>query len=175
MTKTGLVVGTPEYMSPEQLAGDKLDGRSDIYSLALVCFHMLTGTLPFQADTAQETMIKRLTDEPMPAADRRAPISRIPPGCRRCWTRRWRARRRSATRRVAKFADDVTGVVQLRRATRGAATPVTRAQPELEDRTQLLDSKQTKAQASLRKAAPKRSMIPMLAVAVVVLGAAGGG
>jgi len=66
VTKTGLVVGTPEYMSPEQLSGDKLDGRSDIYSLALVFFRMLTGVLPFQADSAQETMIKRLTDDPMP-------------------------------------------------------------------------------------------------------------
>jgi len=66
VTKTGLVVGTPEYMSPEQLAGDQLDGRSDIYSLALVLYRMLTGTLPFQADSAQEVMIKRLTDEPMP-------------------------------------------------------------------------------------------------------------
>lgn len=69
VTKTGLVVGTPEYMSPEQLSGDKLDGRSDIYSLALVFYRMLTGTLPFQADSAQETMIKRLTDDPMPLND----------------------------------------------------------------------------------------------------------
>jgi serine/threonine-protein kinase len=65
VTKTGLVVGTPEYMSPEQLSGDVLDGRSDIYSLGLVFFRMLTGRLPFEADSAQETMIKRLTDEPM--------------------------------------------------------------------------------------------------------------
>ena len=71
VTKTGLVVGTPEYMSPEQLSGDKLDGRSDIYSLALVLYRMVTGTLPFVADTAQETMIKRLTDEPVPLAQAR--------------------------------------------------------------------------------------------------------
>ena len=64
VTKTGLVVGTPEYMSPEQLAGDKLGGQSDIYSLALVAFNMLTGKLPFEGETAQESMIMRLTDEP---------------------------------------------------------------------------------------------------------------
>ncbi len=64
VTKTGLVVGTPEYMSPEQLAGDKLDGRSDIYSLGLVAFNCLTGALPFAAETAQEAMIMRLTDRP---------------------------------------------------------------------------------------------------------------
>jgi hypothetical protein len=64
VTKTGLVVGTPEYMSPEQLAGDKLTGTSDVYSLALVAFNMLTGKLPFEGETAQESMIMRLTDEP---------------------------------------------------------------------------------------------------------------
>ena len=75
VTKTGLVVGTPEYMSPEQLAGDKLDGRSDIYSLALVAFNMLTGTLPFPSDSAQESMIMRLTDRPKPLAEMRPEIS----------------------------------------------------------------------------------------------------
>jgi len=64
VTKTGLVVGTPEYMSPEQLAGDKLDGRSDIYSLGLVAFNCLTGKLPFPSESAQEAMIMRLTDRP---------------------------------------------------------------------------------------------------------------
>ena len=68
VTKTGLVIGTPEYMSPEQLSGDVLDGRSDIYSLALVLFRALTGDLPFPADTAQEALIKRLTDEPLKLA-----------------------------------------------------------------------------------------------------------
>ncbi len=66
VTKTGLVVGTPEYMSPEQLSGDVVDGRSDIYSLALVFYRLLTGTLPFQAESAQEMLIRRLTDEPLP-------------------------------------------------------------------------------------------------------------
>jgi serine/threonine-protein kinase len=72
VTKTGLVVGTPEYMSPEQLAGDKLDGRSDIYSLGLVAFNMLTGTLPFPSESQQESMIMRLTDKPKALAEMKA-------------------------------------------------------------------------------------------------------
>src|SRR5207302_8636155 len=64
VTKTGLVVGTPEFMSPEQLAGDPVDGRSDLYALALVSFKLLTGELPFAGTTAQDTMVQRLTDEP---------------------------------------------------------------------------------------------------------------
>ncbi|MFN0097598.1 MAG: serine/threonine protein kinase [Gemmatimonadaceae bacterium] len=74
VTKTGLVVGTPEYMSPEQLAGDKLDGRSDTYSLALVAFNCLTGKLPFPAETVQESMIMRLTDRPRFLAEVRPDI-----------------------------------------------------------------------------------------------------
>ncbi|MEO8634151.1 MAG: serine/threonine-protein kinase [Gemmatimonadales bacterium] len=66
VTKTGFVVGTPEYMSPEQLAGDPVDGRSDLYSLGLVFYRSLTGLSPFPADSQQETMIKRLTDDPIP-------------------------------------------------------------------------------------------------------------
>jgi serine/threonine-protein kinase len=75
VTKTGLVVGTPEYMSPEQLAGDKLDGRSDIYALALVAFNMLTGRLPFPADTVQESMIMRLTESPRKLAEMRPEVA----------------------------------------------------------------------------------------------------
>lgn len=75
VTKTGLVVGTPEYMSPEQLAGDKLDGRSDIYSLALVAFNCLTGKLPFPSETAQEAMIMRLTDRPRTLSEMRPDIA----------------------------------------------------------------------------------------------------
>jgi serine/threonine protein kinase len=75
VTKTGLVVGTPEYMSPEQLAGDKLDGRSDIYALGLVAFNILTGKLPFPADTVQESMIMRLTEPPRKLAEMRPDIA----------------------------------------------------------------------------------------------------
>jgi serine/threonine-protein kinase len=68
VTRMGFVVGTPEYMSPEQLIGDRLDGRSDIYSLALVLYRMLTGTLPFESEDTQDLMVKRLTEEPLSLA-----------------------------------------------------------------------------------------------------------
>lgn len=75
VTKTGMVVGTPEYMSPEQLSGDKLDGRSDIYSLALVAFNCLTGTLPFPSESAQEAMIARLIEQPKSLAEMKPDIA----------------------------------------------------------------------------------------------------
>src|SRR5689334_22967704 len=74
VTRTGLIVGTPEYMSPEQIAGDPLDGRSDIYSLGLVAFNILTGRLPFLSKTAQESVIMRLTEPPRRLAEIRPEV-----------------------------------------------------------------------------------------------------
>ncbi|MFQ3591404.1 MAG: protein kinase [Chloracidobacterium sp.] len=79
LTQAGLVVGTPIYMSPEQLAGERLDARSDIYSLAIIIYQMLTGQLPFAGDNMQAIMVKRLTEDPLPirAAN---PAVTVPPG-----------------------------------------------------------------------------------------------
>jgi len=60
LTATGIVLGTPEFMSPEQIRGKVLDGRSDIYALAILGFEMFTGQLPFDGKNAQEMMIARL-------------------------------------------------------------------------------------------------------------------
>jgi len=57
-TRTGLVMGTPSYMSPEQLAGMPLDGRSDLYSLGIMMWQLLTGLLPFRAESMAELMSK---------------------------------------------------------------------------------------------------------------------
>src|SRR5262249_22107785 len=64
--QTGFVLGTPAYMSPEQLLGDKLDARSDIYSLALIVYQMLSGKLPFEGENTQARLMKRLIDAPVP-------------------------------------------------------------------------------------------------------------
>jgi len=64
LTSTGIAVGTPEYMSPEQFAGDALDARTDIYSLALVAYHALTGTHAFGSGTTTDHLLARLTQPP---------------------------------------------------------------------------------------------------------------
>jgi serine/threonine-protein kinase len=65
LTKTGFVLGTPVYMSPEQLLGEELDPRSDIYSLAIIVYEMLTGRLPFEGDNPQAVMMKRVMGDPI--------------------------------------------------------------------------------------------------------------
>ena len=64
-TKTGMVLGTPSYMSPEQLAGKKIDGRSDLFSLAVSLYQMLCGRLPFDGDSMAQLMFK-IANEPAP-------------------------------------------------------------------------------------------------------------
>ncbi len=66
LTKQGMVLGTPPYMSPEQFAGKTLDARSDIYSLGVMTYEMLTGRLPFEAATPWEWATKHLTTPPTP-------------------------------------------------------------------------------------------------------------
>lgn len=64
-TKTGMVLGTPSYMSPEQLAGKRVDGRSDLFSLGVMLFQLATGELPFQGDS-MATLMYKIANEPHP-------------------------------------------------------------------------------------------------------------
>jgi len=67
LTQTGMVIGTPEYMSPEQAVGkrgNEIDGRSDLYSLGIVMYRMLTGELPFRADTTVLVILQHLKTPP---------------------------------------------------------------------------------------------------------------
>jgi serine/threonine-protein kinase len=66
LTQQGTILGTPPYMSPEQFMGIELDGRSDLYSLAILTFEMLTGRLPFEADTGWQWMNAHSSEKPLP-------------------------------------------------------------------------------------------------------------
>jgi len=73
LTSAGVAIGTPQYMSPEQAAGEKeIDGRSDLYSLGIVSYQMLTGELPFTAPTVAGILMKQITEMP-PSVEAKRP------------------------------------------------------------------------------------------------------
>ena len=79
LTQEGMVFGTPEFMSPEQARGEKLDGRSDIYSLGIILYELLTGKLPFDAAQPMEYIQRHIKEVPIPIHVR-APSRTFPPG-----------------------------------------------------------------------------------------------
>ena len=66
ITRAGAVFGTPHYMSPEQIKGEELDARADVYALGVILYRMIAGHLPFNASTVMEMLTKHLTAEPAP-------------------------------------------------------------------------------------------------------------
>jgi len=82
LTQQGMVLGTPPYMSPEQFTGKALDARSDIYSLAVMSYELLTGKLPFEADTPWQWATQHMTAQPIPF-EVSAPAKNIPEGMRK--------------------------------------------------------------------------------------------
>ena len=113
-TQTNMVLGTPTYMSPEQIAGKKVDGRSDIFSLGVVLFELLTGQPPFTADNLSALLFS-IAHHPHPD------IQTLGPSFRR-WSRRsW----------IARFRKSCRTAIVARKNSRGNSGPVCRAsQPE---------------------------------------------
>ena len=66
LTRTGMVFGTPHYMSPEQAAGQSVDARTDIYALGVIMYEMFTGRVPFDADTFMGVLTKHMFEKPAP-------------------------------------------------------------------------------------------------------------
>ncbi|MEO6569740.1 MAG: serine/threonine-protein kinase, partial [Opitutaceae bacterium] len=75
LPRTGGIVGTPYYMSPEQCLGEELDGRSDVYSLGVILFEMLTGVLPFNSPTPTAVVVQQVNQLPPPLRSQNPDIS----------------------------------------------------------------------------------------------------
>jgi tetratricopeptide (TPR) repeat protein len=88
MTRDGAIVGTPDYLSPEQIAGEPLDGRTDLYALGIVFFEMLSGELPFRPGSTAEMLAQRLSGRPRELSQIGVQVpSRIRALIRRCLER----------------------------------------------------------------------------------------
>ncbi|MEM1205927.1 MAG: protein kinase [Acidobacteriota bacterium] len=75
LTRTGSVVGSPQYMSPEQVRGETLDGRSDLFSLGVVLYELLAGARPFAGETLSTLVFEILSKDPLPLASLRPELS----------------------------------------------------------------------------------------------------
>lgn len=115
LTATGIILGTPEFMSPEQLRGKPLDPRTDIYSLGLMTYEMLTGKLPFQGRTQQEMMIARLRSEPTPLRKVRPDLD-LPESIERVLTRSMERNPEDRYQTTVELADAFVAAANERRA-----------------------------------------------------------
>ncbi len=113
LTQTGMAVGTPAYMSPEQALADHVDGRSDIYSLGCVLYEMLTGSPPFSGGSAREIIARHTTDA---VRSMRTVRSTVPEGVDATVTRALAKEPADRFRTAGEFAEALSGRITAVRA-----------------------------------------------------------
>ena len=133
LTIQGLVCGTPEYMAPEQARAEPLDGRADLYAAAVILYQMVTGDIPFRADSPMAIVSRHLVEAPIPPSKRR-PDLRLPKIIDDVVLRGLEKEREMRYPTAIAFREVLEGVLG---ATSGPATPVLpsarAAQPTVRD------------------------------------------
>lgn len=116
LTRTGAAVGTPVYMSPEQVEGKPVDQRSDIYSFGVTCYQMLAGHAPFEGSNAFEIALKHVREEPAPLEEIR---SDIPPALCAIVSRMMAKKPKARYQSARELRDDI---IRVRDSLSGGAT-----------------------------------------------------
>jgi eukaryotic-like serine/threonine-protein kinase len=122
LTRQGMVFGTPHYMSPEQAAGEPIDHRVDIYALGIVLYEMLTGRLPFEADSFMGVLTKHIYMDPLPP-------SRLLPNAPELGPLEQITLRCLAKKPPHRFADMAELIAEIDRIPNAASSYASRSQP----------------------------------------------
>ena len=148
LTVTGSAVGTPTYMSPEQAMGEReLDGRSDIYSLGVLAYQMLTGRVPFTAGNAMALLLKHVGEQPRPIAELRPDTPR--------------ALREAIDRALMKEPEDRwPSAAALRDALVANEMPVVSWRPEHREPVRYSSPRPASQRQDSRAASPRREALP---------------
>ena len=154
LTVAGMICGTPSYMSPEQVKGIELDGRSDLYSLGIVCYEMLTGTVPFRADSSMSVAIKHLID----------PMPQLPPDLSAYQPFIDRLTAKDRNERYASGGDAAQALRAICRA--AAKSKATVLMPKPAEVTEFLAIRSAPSRAT-RLSARARSVVPQIRMAVL--------
>jgi eukaryotic-like serine/threonine-protein kinase len=156
-TVTGQIIGTPEYMSPEQARGDQIDFRSDIYSLGIVVFEIFTGSVPFRGETPIATLFKHIQDPP-PIDGRRGIPPRLVPILKRALAKDPAGRYESARAMAAALREGFEKEkAQGSEATAVFAVPTVVASPTVDVRPADTNVSPPTQVAAPRRATPRPS------------------
>src|SRR5262245_6140220 len=173
LTRNGAVMGTPHYMSPEHCLGEELDGRSDIYSLGIVLFEMLTGVVPFDSSTPTAIVVKHVNDPPPRP---RTLNPKITPAVEAVTLRALEKRRDARPQTASELARELiaaagsAGPISPRPAL--SAVPVGIA-PERITAPALLDDAPAFGDVSAKTGSSRRLLLPIFAVLLLLAGGGG--
>jgi serine/threonine-protein kinase len=172
LTTEGFVIGTPDFMSPEQARGQELDGRSDLYSIGVVLYQLLTGQLPFNAETPLGVALQHISDPPPPPSSRSPKVDpRLEAICLRALSKDPRDRfqnareMRRALRALVELEPDRTSSLLTPRSTDMTSVP------EISDESAKLGRGTSRFGRLLRRPATRRDWA--LAFVAAVAGFAG--
>jgi eukaryotic-like serine/threonine-protein kinase len=175
LTRAGETIGTPAYMSPEQAGGKPLSPATDLYSVAVILFHLVTGELPFTGESSTQVMIKHITEDPPRPSALNAEVSAALEAVILRGMAKEPSRRFASAREMSLAIDDALAGRDVRAAIRSApeeARPVSPPQPEpipAPSRPARRPSRRARRRRTLQQRMPPYSVSLLLVTAGVIL------